>query len=205
MALFNDLKRPRAVEAKAGGIICNIRGTNGSGKSTAVMKLLSEYTVRKIKGISGPNQPEAYELKIPRVRAPVFVLGTYERVTGGVDNIIPYDLILDLLVKYIPKGHLIFEGLIVTGTYGRLLQMLEPHAKHVILAYMDTPLKTCIANVKKRRDGREDVRDYDPKHLIKTHKRCQAIRGQIEERGLFRQEDISMKDGADKVLQWLRE
>src|ERR1700739_669664 len=105
--------------------LISIRGTNGSGKSTVVRNILDKFQKWPIYGYCGFKSPEAYGLVIPGIKPSTFILGSYERVTGGVDNIQPYDLILEVLKKYIPEGHVIFEGLIVTSVYGRVMTMLE--------------------------------------------------------------------------------
>jgi hypothetical protein len=44
--------------------IINLRGTNGSGKSTIVSQVLVKFPYKAVYGILGPRRPEAYRLTL---------------------------------------------------------------------------------------------------------------------------------------------
>jgi hypothetical protein len=146
-------------------VIFNLRGSNGSGKSWAIRRWFG-YAPRPLLGRA---LPEAYQLTVPGVKRPVFVLGPYDRPCGGCDNFIPYALNLDMLRKYAPRGHVLFEGLLIShsyGTVGALLETFTAADEQSVVIFLTTPVERCIANVKQRRLARGDNRPLDTKNLV---------------------------------------
>src|SRR5688500_9800398 len=115
--------------------IVSIQGTNGSGKTTIVYNLLNQYAHRPIYGISGPRYPEAYCLDVG-MGVPLHILGSYHTAAGGTDWLGDYDSLILLLNKYIPRGHVLFEGLITSGVRGQIGTMLEKYGKDVAVLFI---------------------------------------------------------------------
>ncbi len=182
-------------------MVIDICGTNGSGKSTIVRTILTQLGSRKLYGVCGIKQPEAYGCIFEG--EPLFILGSYERVTGGVDNIQPYELILDLTRKYVAKGHVLLEGVVASGAYGRLKALLSQLKTPVVLLFMDTSLEVCIANTKKRRGARGEDKEFNPTNLTKKYNQMPRQRELSAEKFLVK--DISMDNGVKTVLNLLRE
>lgn len=182
--------------------ICTIQGTNGSGKTTIVYDLLGRFPHRPIYGIAGPRYPEAYKLDIGE-DIPLHVLGSYHTAAGGIDWIGDFDTLIFLLDKYIPKGHVLFEGLITSGVRGRVGEKLEEHGKNFAVLFIDTPLETCIKRVKQRRATKGNEKVFDPKNLIKKFSAVQRTRKRYLEDGIVTVIDTSSTDGADKVLAFI--
>lgn len=138
----------------------NIRGTNGSGKSFLVRKFLAKYETRKIRtelpadllGIGG--KVEAYRTLYKGT--PVYTIGNYESKGGGCDLIKEQDTVCNLVRQYIKKGHVLFEGVIVTTLYSRYYN-LSQEIGGMIWAYLDTPLEKCIERIEGR--GGKKVED----------------------------------------------
>jgi hypothetical protein len=185
-------------------VLISIRGTNGSGKSTIVRTILLDCGQRPIFGLLGPKRPEAYETHIRDVRRPTYTLGPYLTSTGGVDNVQPYDHILTLIEKYAAKGNVLFEGVIVGSSYGRVGRLLERWGKEAVLAFMATSLEDCIANVKKRRGAREDGREFNPRNLTSKFNQIAKSKIKIEQEGKLRVEELTMATGVARVLELLR-
>lgn len=185
-------------------MICSIRSTNGGGKSQIVRDLLSLSLPKKHYGLLGPARPEAYELTFKNVKRPIYVLGPYVTPTGGCDNIQPYDGILDLIRKYAPKGHVLFEGVIVSSSYGRVGRLMEEYGKEAVMAFLDTPLETCIENVKKRRAAKGDGRELDPKNLTFKYNGIAKSKIKIEAEGKVRVVTLNFGKAQEQVLALLR-
>lgn len=164
-------------------MIISLRGTNGSGKSTVVRALLEEFPSVPIYGVLGPRRPEAYCVTVSGVASKVFVLGPYETPTGGCDNIQPYDLILYLIKKYAAKGHVLFEGVLVSSSYGRVGTLLEQWGADAVMAFMGTSLERCIANVQARRNMRGDQRPFNPANLERKYQQIVKSVGTIRAAG----------------------
>lgn len=185
-------------------MLVSIRATNGAGKSTIVRKLIESHRVREHYGLLGPVKTEAIELRIPKVKKPVYVLGPYRTATGGVDNVQPYDLILDLLAKYSAKGHVLFEGVLASSSYGRVGRYMEQFGQEAVMAFMDTSLEQCIANVQTRRKGKGDTRTLDPTNLTAKFHSVAKSKEKIAQEGKVRVVELSMSNGPEKVLELLR-
>lgn len=186
-------------------MIVNVRGTNGSGKSTIIRGVMDRAARRTpIYGVLGPRKPEAYSLVFEDLADPVFVLGSYHVNSGGCDQIQPYDLILDLLRKYAPRGHVLFEGVLVSSSYGRVGRLMEEFGpEKAIMAFLDTTLADCIANVQKRRDGQGDTRPFNPHNLTTKFNQIKGGKDKIRDAGKVRVVDLTAATAVDTLLQLL--
>lgn len=186
-------------------MLLSIRSTNGGGKSTIVRGLL-KAAMRKsaIYGVLGPRTPEGYELQISGVRKPVYVLGGYEIPSGGCDLIQPYDLILDLLRKYAAKGHVVFEGVLVSSSYGRVGTLMEEWGQEAVMGFLDTSLEQCIRNVEGRRKERGDLRPFNPENLTTKYNQIVKNKVKIAEAGKLRVETLNFDKGLEQTLVILR-
>jgi hypothetical protein len=79
-----------------------------------------------------------------------FVVGRYK---SGCDGIFPQEIIEEMIKYWAPRGHLIWENVLVAANIGRwavLAQDTEP-INHNVWVFLDTPLELCIERVFKRR------------------------------------------------------
>jgi len=181
-------------------VLLNLRGTHGSGKSYIMRNFLAMHPVQKMRyGVLGARLPEAYELTIKGCDRPVFVIGPYITVCGGLDCVRPYDNVMELIGKYANKGHLVFEGLLASGVYGRLGAYLEPYGKRVHLLFIDTPLKTCTARVQSRRDERGNRVEFDDSNVRKKYNAVLSVKKRVESEKVFNSCSVS-SDTAHEVM-----
>jgi predicted kinase len=169
-------------------MLVNVRGTHGSGKSTVVRTLLDHPSLSQRYGLLGPSKPEAYRLSLDCCSHDVFVLGPYHTNCGGCDAL-DYDIILDLIQKYEPHGHVVFEGALVSSAYGRVGELLERHGQRSTIVFLDTPLETCLRRI--------EARSGKPRHerLIKNVsaklRAAERIRDRVQRDGLMRCYSVS--------------
>lgn len=183
--------------------IINVRGTNGSGKSTLVRSVMAKYPASDpIYGMLGPRKPEAYKLRSDQ---PLFLLGPYLTPAGGADCIQPYDNIIPLIEKYAQRGHVLFEGVLVSKSKGSVGTYLEKYGKQAVLLFLDTPLQVCIDAVQQRRTDRDDERKLNPKNLTEAFKACVRVRKTLLDEGVLRVMDISRENGLSTILKLLKE
>lgn len=162
-------------------VLVNIRGTHGAGKSTAIRALMERGMFRHIIGTTfGLRCPEAYVGALPGVEQNVFVLGPYITACGGCDAIQPFELILTLLDKYAARGHVVFEGILISTCWGAVGQALERRGRDAAVLFLDTPFRTCIDRVRVRRRAGGDLRPFDPTRLKQKHARIASLRAKIE-------------------------
>lgn len=186
-------------------MIVSIRSTNGGGKSTIVRGLMSQVVTKSpIFGLLGVRKPEAYALGLNGVKGLVFVLGPYHIDSGGCDSIQPYDLILELLEKYSLRGHVVFEGVIVSSSYGRVGRFMEACGKEAVMAFLTTPLEVCIERVKKRRELKGDVRLFNPQNLTSKFNQIVGSKAKMISEGKLRVVDLDYKNALPQLLELLR-
>lgn len=92
------------------------------------------------------------------------MVGSYETACGGCDGIQPYSLIWPRVVEYEKQGHVVFEGALVSSSYGNIGRDSEVYGNQFVFAFLDTPLETCLQRIKLRREARGDTRPLDPKN-----------------------------------------
>ncbi len=154
--------------------------------------------VRPIYGALGPKYPEVNLGHLEGTGHPLYVLGPYQNQIGGCDLIKPYDTILELLEKYVPKGDIIFEGVLISDNYGRVGRWLERFGKHAVVAFLDTPFEVCLANVRARTAKAGTL------HMERKFIEIRKQRQKMLDGGIFRVLDISTPTGADAILAVLR-
>lgn len=142
-----------------GKLLVNIRGTNGSGKSTIPMSMLSDPHLYLLTWYNnGKVRPFATVF-------PSFgfvALGTYKNKTGGLDT---YKNNEDTrkaleLVWRLPY-HIIAEGVIsstIKSTYSKLFATLKSkhpeYEREVVVVSLVTPLEVCLERVQNRNGGK---------------------------------------------------
>lgn len=135
-------------------LLVNIRGTNGSGKSTIP--------------ISMKDDPDMYEVVRPYKGKPkkiltVFpnygwvALGAYNRQVGGCDafpNKAFIKKVLMYALKKFPEYNVIMEGILIATTYSTyaelFAEMQELYNVQPVIYYLMPPVETCIERIKQR-------------------------------------------------------
>ena len=193
--------------------IVNIRGTNGSGKSSLVCQLM-EYL-----GTSDPfkfdGKPAGYRFTRPDGQR-IFVLGKYTTACGGLDSSFSYKgaaddviLCLDLLAE---KGDVVCEGVIAMSSYGfarlsNLATSQEQKGNHVIFALLDTPLEVCIQRTEARRAEKaaksgKVAKPFNPDNLIDKFHSTHKDQKRLADAG-YDCRMLSYQDPLPTLLQWL--
>lgn len=131
-------------------MLINVRGTNGSGKTHISHSLLREYGFEPLvepEYVCGKHFVKSNCHAMPDG---TFVVGRYQ---SGMDGIFPQEIIEEMIRHWAPRGHVIWENVLVAANIGRwavLSAETEP-INHNIWAFLDTPLELCIERVFKRR------------------------------------------------------
>lgn len=148
-------------------MIVSLRGTHGSGKSTVVKWLLHSGESTPL-GVG--KKPDGYRVDISWLDRPLYIVGPYETACGGCDAIQPYQLIWPRVVDYEAKGHVVFEGALVSSSYGTIGEASEGYGDQVVFAFLDTPVQTCVERILERRAKKGTAKPFDPKITVQKHK-----------------------------------
>lgn len=181
-------------------MILNVRGTHGSGKSTIALELLKKYTHE---ALGTGKRPEGYKLLIPGLHKYLFLVGPYATACGGCDAIQPYDLIWPRVLLYAKKGHVLFEGALVSSSVGNIGRAMAAR-KDCVVGFMDTPLEECLRRIQARRAARGDERPLNPHNTTVKHQAVERSRPKLEELGL-RCVTINHKRATAQVLKLFKE
>lgn len=144
-------------------MIINIRGTSGSGKSTLVRKIMKKFSAEPIVD-KKTGKVTDYYMDTPY--GPLYVIGRYETACGGCDGIKTQDEVRARVRKYAKKGHVVFEGLIVTSCYGKYLNLFKRLKQPFMFVFLSTKIETCIKMVEKRRRAKGNMKPLDPTNTI---------------------------------------
>ena len=141
-----------------------IRGTSGSGKTTAAREFLNRYPHEEV--LDGNGKVAAYKIDAG-LKHPVYLIGKYSNVCGGLDGVQTQLEAGNRAVYFSNKmnGHVIGEGLLqsAAGPAGALTKAVYENG-NAVFGIMDTPLEVCIERVKARRLARGDEREFNPKN-----------------------------------------
>ena len=133
-------------------MIINIRGTHGSGKSTVIKQLLKLYDAEPEYHADG-KKIRGYRFTLGSVPRDVYVAGSYATACGGCDGIQPYADIWPRIVEYAAKGHVLFEGALVSSSYGNIGRASEAYGDQMVFAFLNTPLQMCLERIVRRREA----------------------------------------------------
>lgn len=140
-------------------MIVNLRGTHGSGKSTVVRRILDRYEAQP-EGQDKKGKPMGYVISLSN-GSKLHVVGSYKNDCGGCDGIQPYSEIWPRVVAYAARGHVLFEGALVSSSYGNIGRDSEVYGECFVFAFMDTPLEVCLERIRQRRLARGNDKPVD--------------------------------------------
>jgi hypothetical protein len=180
--------------------VVNIRGTNGSGKSTIVKRFLQRYPYTEIFGVLGPRRPEAYKVQLPGKW--LYVIGPYHANVGGVDNLKDVvgcsEKLVELLERYRRQGHVVFEGVVLSTFYGAVGDWLFGHRDQAVVVFLDTSFDNCLIGLAARQSGHRGTKNVEGK--IKA---IESVCKRMIDLGI-RTETISRDDAFEKIVGWLK-
>jgi thymidylate kinase len=148
--------------------IVNIRGCNGSGKTTIVRRFLDRLPREALGG--KPSRPLGYRVDASSwgISLPIFVVGSYENTCGGTDGISTQEEIADRVVKAHRSGHVLVEGLLMSKSSagGHVAPILKDHG--AVFAFLDTPWDECLRRVLARREAAGNTKPFDPEKTMRS-------------------------------------
>lgn len=132
---------------------------------------------------------------------PIYFVGSYETMSGGADHIMKHfgekitgkkgymgiDYVCDLVREFAGKGHVFFEGFIVSGLFSRFYK-LSQELGGITWCYMDTPLEVCYKRIEDRNKNKTAALGrikggIGTKHVEKKLIAAEATRRKFESEG----------------------
>lgn len=139
-------------------LLVNIRGTNGSGKSTIPISMKDDpdmyVVVRPYKG-----KPKKILTVFPTYGW--VALGDYSNPTGGLDKF-PNKAFTEKVLRYSLKrfsdSNVIMEGILAATTYSTYAQLFkevqEEFDVQPVIYYLMPPVDVCIERIRRRNGGK---------------------------------------------------
>lgn len=167
--------------------VVQICGTSGAGKSTLVrnLMLLGQATPLTAKFMVRRK----FVAKIIGYRVlglgavPIYVVGSYANPCGGCDQVGSWREVARRVDRWAKLGHVVFEGLLLSGGYGSLGRHMEVYGDRFVYACLDTPLARCLARVNKRRRARGVLEPVNPKNTTTKWAACQRFPAKLKALG----------------------
>lgn len=144
-------------------MIVNLRGTHGAGKSTVIQRILCAFPHQVIMEPGG-KKIWGYNVSLPLRK--LVIVGPYHTACGGCDAIQPYSEIWPRVEEaYRDVGNVLFEGALISCSYGSIGLSSEKYGSNFVFATLDTPLDLCIARVNLRREAKGKLPLSDTKNI----------------------------------------
>jgi cytidylate kinase len=159
-------------------MILDIRGTNGSGKSTIVHDLIRKYGAEESATEAGTP------FTLIHAPVPICAVGRYRTQCGGADGITKQDDIQRAIERLVEEeaGHVIVEGSIVATVFTRWLNLANSVPVDYDFMFLDTPVEACIQRVIERRGPEAKI--FDPhKTLIPRYNAIRRVRSKLAQAG----------------------
>jgi predicted ABC-type ATPase len=137
--------------------VINLKGCNGSGKSTVPIRMIKgdEQTVLITMSVDDKKPVATF---CPQFQ--VVILGTYLTACGGCDSLGNTQVVKELLKKLWKKDvHILYEGVIVgdikSTFYEVMIGFRNVHPRDVHFCFMGTKLEECLRRIQKRNGGKD--------------------------------------------------
>lgn len=185
-------------------MIINLRGTNGSGKSTVARALMG----------TDPEEVELAEFQTPAgkwrqvigYRNPalgLIVVGPYRTDCGGCDGVKTQDLICEAVTSAAKdfNQHVFFEGVIVSTLFSRYAKLADELGRdEFVFAYLDTPLAVCLKRIQKRNGGKPIKEDL----VADKVRAINSTRHKADAAG-YRVEVLPYRSATERILEMINE
>jgi predicted ABC-type ATPase len=158
--------------------IINLRGGNGSGKTTVHHWLIDEHNAEPMfdPPFFGGADKKANAWKIPGNDKPLYVIGKY---TGGADSIL-FETLWTEIQGFAQHGHVFFENVLVSG--GKMAWLKKrrtmPDQRWFWLT-LDTPAEVCIERIY----GRNGGKPINEEQIKNFNARVRMLSGWLHEEG----------------------
>lgn len=186
--------------------IINIRGCNGSGKTTIVRRFLERLPSQPLGG--RPGRPAGYGVDATEwgITRPVYVVGSYENTCGGTDGIKTQEEIVDRVQRAYAAGHVLVEGLLMSKSSHGGVTAPALRGMGAVFGFLNTPWEVCVQRVLARRQAAGNPKPFDPeKNMRSAYEQCHRSAELLTQAGGYDVRWIDWQDPIAQVVAWLRE
>jgi hypothetical protein len=185
---------PCRLHASGVSTIVNLRGTNGSGKSTAVRQLMDLVGVAE--ELKRDGKVWAY-----RLQNKVSVLGRYETACGGAEAL-TFKQIAAGVSELAEQDDVMFEGFLWGTVFKSSHEFAKTTQHKVIFALLDTPVELCVERTIARRHAAGNSAPFDSANLREKWDRTRRQHLRLRDAG-HDCRDLRHDDAVAMILAWL--
>jgi hypothetical protein len=166
--------------------VIKLHGCSGAGKTSVARALMTAADNVMVVTPDKSTKPEAYVCEIEGISTPLAILGSYQANCGGMDTYSSNaDNIIELIEGYRTRDcHVLFEGLLLSTYHGGVGKHLMKYGDDYILAFMDTPLLTCLDRIVKRRETHGTKTKFNPDNTRDKFDTIERLRAKAEAAGM---------------------
>ena len=154
-------------------LLVHLRGTSGSGKTTIARNFMKyPHETLTMKG-----KPAGVRIQVPGWNWPLFLLGKYDNVCGGMDTIPTQAECVERATKAYEHGHVLAEGLLASNVGPEATfsaGVIKAAGPNVRFLFLDTPLDVCLDRVRARRLAKSNTK---PLSIKATTEKWEGCRG----------------------------
>lgn len=186
--------------------IVNIRGCNGSGKTTIVRRFLERLPKTPLGG--KPGRPAGYQVDAADwgIQTPIYVVGSYENTCGGTDGIKTQEEIVERVQKAYAHGHVFVEGLLMSKSSDGGVTAPALRDMGAIFAFLDTPWDVCLERVLGRRAAAGNEKEFDPNKTMRTaYEQCHRSHELLTLAGGYDVRWLNWQDPITEIIGYLKE
>ena len=169
-------------------MIFNLRGTNGTGKSTVAHHLIQKAKASPLEFWPNTRKPKPKAYGGEWKGVPIVILGSYATQCGGMDTITDINDARDLIIDYGTDDRypiMFYEGLFISHCMGTVAAALDEAGlkERLIMGYLDTPLEECLRRVHHRRAERGNTKPFKEQNVIDDFQRVDWNRAKATREG----------------------
>lgn len=179
-------------------MIYNIRGTSGSGKTTAVQQVRAAAVA--CDPILEAGKIIAYELWFEG-RPPLYLIGRYETPCGGCDTIKTLDEAIARIQRYAALGDVLAEGLLLSADVQRSVALAQTCP--AIFAFLNTPVTVCLQRIQSRRVERGVTEPFNEQNTISRHRGLVKVAARLLAAGCDVRQ-LPYERATATLLEWLQ-
>ena len=161
------------------GVIINVRGSNASGKTTAVREFIKSY------GDDTAIEQVAGNI-VTRCGSDAYILGRYDKKNGGCDGYSGREQVLAAIKAVIKEKRprvIVYEGMIYSKTVKMARDIAQMFAGQGY-RYKGIYLRCRFAEVIRRLEARNEGKAYDILSVKKTYDACYSTYKSIKAEGI---------------------
>lgn len=158
--------------------IINVRGSNASGKSTAVKKYIEGYS-QKVIELNGN-----YVTYVKEIDA--YVIGRYDCTSPGCDRYKSFDDVFEQIVFLLKTEQpelIIYEGMLISKEFKRTYLLSRVAAKYGYEFYCVVLVRDFF-NVIKLLEKRNNGREYNSANVMRTYESVLSCAQRLKEKGV---------------------